>query len=69
MKKLLVLAFVVTSAVACSKSKPATTTPPAAAQPDAKMEGAGKDGDKPAGEATPDKPADGKPTADPCAAP
>jgi hypothetical protein len=66
MKKLLALAFVVSSLVACSKSKPATTTPPAAA-PDAKMEGAGKD-DK-ATETTPDKPADAKPTADPCAAP
>jgi hypothetical protein len=66
MKKLLVLAFVLTSAVACSKSKPAATTPPAA-KPDAKMEGAPEA--KP-GETTPDKKPDGTtPTADPCAAP
>jgi hypothetical protein len=56
MKKLLVLAFVVSSLVACGKSKPAATTPTPA--PDAKMEGA------PATEETKTE----TPAADPCAA-
>lgn len=78
MKKLLVLAFVVCSAVACSKSKPAATTPP---QPDSKMEGAGTteatEGAPTTEEATPEAatpeeatPPEGDPCAgggDPCA--
>ena len=63
MKKLLLLAFVVMSAVACSKKPAANTTP---TQPDSKMEAAPAEGEtKPAeGEAKPEGDA---PAADPCA--
>ena len=64
MKKLLVLVFVASAAMACSKNKPAPTTPPPA---DQKMEG---EATKPEGEMKTEdtKPAEGE-TPDPCAPP
>ena len=65
MKKLLVLVFIASAAMACSKNKPAATTPPPAG--DAKMEG---EATKTEGETKPEEKTEGTPdAADPCAAP
>ena len=65
MKKLLVLVFIASAAMACSKNKPAPTTPPPAG--DAKMEG---DAAKPEGDMKPEDKTEGTPdAADPCAPP
>jgi len=65
MKKLLVLVFIASAAMACSKNKPAATTPPPAG--DAKMEGETKPAD---GEMKPEEKTEGTPdAADPCAPP
>jgi hypothetical protein len=62
MKKLFVLVFVASLAMACSKNKPAATTPPPAA--DSKMDGKK---DEKATDGAMDKKPDG--ATDPCAPP